>query len=583
METTIDAAYFRRLFLPTPLVFIAALIFTTPLLFPMDARADDDVLVLPTGPTRHAQILGLTEANSQPVSVDLGQYQLLNAAIGAAPIRDLKILPGGQSLLSDVDGRGVLIADSLGQAEFSLDAPGARLRITSASVSAYAAPGEVARLLITDSNRSQAFVIDPRDPDERISWVRGFSLPGARADFVDAIALPGQRSAIAINWTTLGVSAIDIYKTQSGNPQSEIRRLAGAVHPNQPEDMEIIPEIEHLRAIMGLANGNLLVTTQYALFEMDLEGKIKWKITLGQDAVDLNGDALNLRGEFSDSTILPSGRIAVSTLQPGVWTSPHINHRVYWLSPSALENSEIEVIARSEALGFAPFRIEARDGHGASGSFGFRPGLGSENSGPLGDLKLSSELRLDQADYVDREIIRASADVQNTGASTVSLSSVIVLANSGACGAQTETSIPLVEVVAVEIPAGETFSVRSHRAVDAAFTPGRWCARMHAQNGLGERVELGTAVGFDIREPAGDSGSTVDIEDLDFWPGSPDGDDPDTDPPPADFPTLDDAAGCGCASSQGAAKPNSLPAGAFAFLMVGALGWMRRRMASRRS
>src|SRR5690554_4269061 len=357
MERTIDAANFQGRFLRRPLELIATVVLASPLMFATELRADDTVLVLPTGPTTSAQIFGLNEANGEPASVDFGHYLLLDSTIGEAPIRDFKVLPDGRNLLSDVAARGVVITDELGASEFSLDAPGARLRITSASVSAYAAPGEVARLLITDSNRSQAFVLDPRNPGGRLNWTRGFALPGSRASFVDAIALPGQKAAFGIHWATLGVSAIDVFTTSSGSPQTVLRRLASATHPNQPEEFVIIPELDQLRAFMGLANGNLLVTTQYSLFEMDLEGEIKWKITLGQGAVDANGAAMNLRGEFTDATLLPSGRIALITAQPGVWTAPHVNHRVYWLSPSALANSEIEVIARSPALEFAPYRI----------------------------------------------------------------------------------------------------------------------------------------------------------------------------------------------------------------------------------
>src|SRR5690554_1156699 len=338
MEKTIDAANFQRQFSPPRLRIIAlilcagALLFPT-LRFPAQAQADDALLGLPTGPTRDAQVLGLVEANGVTSPVDLGEHRLLESAIGAAPMRDLKILPDGRNLISDVDGRGVLITDALGQAQFSLDAPGARLLISSASVSAYAAPGEIARLLITDSNRSQAFVMDPRNPGAPLSWIRGFALPGARADFVDAIALPGQRSALAINWSSLGVSGIDIYQTRSGSPMTPIRRIAGATHPNQPEETVLLAKVAQLRDIMGLPNRNLLVTTQTTLFEMDLEDDIKWKITLGQAGA-------NMQGEFAAATLLPSGRIALATVQPGVWTAPHVNHRVYWLSPSALERSK---------------------------------------------------------------------------------------------------------------------------------------------------------------------------------------------------------------------------------------------------
>lgn len=591
MERTIDAAYFRRLSGPFPLVFVAAVALYFSLAMPTSARADegDALLVLPTGPARNAQVLGLSDASGETQVVDLGEHRLLDAAIGAAPIRDLKILPDGRNLLTDVGGRGVLISNADGQAEFSLSGPGERLRISSASVSAYAAPGEVARLLITDSNRSQAFVIDPRNPDARLAWIQGFSLPGSRADFVEAIALPEQRAAVAVNWTTLGISAIDIYETQSGAPNTRLRRLAGATQPNQPSDSEIVPDIKNLRDVMGLPNGNLLVTTQFTLFEMSLEGVINWKVTLGQGASGLGGASDNqstdaagdaatttLSGEFSSATLLPSGRIALATLQPGVWTAPHINHRVYWLSASALENSEIQVVARSEALDFAPAHIESRTGNGASGSFGFRPGLDVGDSGPLSDLEATRELSLSQPNYTIGELIRGFADLENTGSDPVALSRLTVLINAGACGAQTDTSIALYEGVALEIAPQETFLVRGNREVDAAFSPGRWCARLHAQNSLGDRVELGAPVGFDILEPGADSGSTIDIEDLEFWGAADAGNSPqDTSGPEVPQPDVNE--GCGCASTPAGTSPTRLPGGAIALFVLGAMSWMRRQ------
>lgn len=541
------------------------------LFMPAWAQADDTLLVLPTGPTRDAQILGLVEADGQPSPVVLGQHRLLENAIGAAPIRDLKILPDGQNLVSDVDGRGVLITDALGQAQFSLDAPGARLLISSASVSAYAAPGEVARLLITDSNRSQAFVMDPRNPGAPLSWIRGFALPGARAEFVDAIALPGQRSALAINWASLGVSAIDIYETRSGSPMTPIRRIAGATHPNQPEETVLIPQVAQLRDIMGLPNRNLLITTRTMLFEMDLQGDIKWQITLGQGGA-------NMQGEFAAATLLPSGRIALATVQPGVWTAPHVNHRVYWLSPSALERSEVEVIAQSQPLTFAPRGLEARAGHGASGSFGFMPGLQADQSGPLSDLSLSRQLRLNKDDFVPGEMIHISADLENTGTEPVILSNINIMMSLGACGAQTELSLTLVDAVTVEILAGESFAVRGNRAVDDTVVPGRWCARLHVQDGRGERAELGAPVEFEVLEGSGDSGSTIDTEDLEFWPGPDDLEDPDDDPgerPPTGRPGGDDE-GCGCASP-GGGRPGHLPGGLLALGALAAVRWRRRR------
>jgi hypothetical protein len=470
------------------------------------AVADDSLVVLPTGGVTDGFVYDLDTTDSEAGAQvrDLGRRQLVDSQLGPVAVRDLKILPNNANLLSDVDGRGVAITGPDAAFRYTFAPAGDRPRVTSASVTAYAAPGEPARVLVTDSNRSLAFVVDPTE--ETMVWQKSFALSGARATFANAIALPQDRAAFGVNWASLGVSAIDIYQTRSGEPTDFVQRLASADDVQFPAGTVVVPEIDGLRDVMGLPSGNLLVTTRYALTEVTPGGDVLWTIDVGQTT--------ELRGEFASATLLSSGRIALATYEPGVWTNPHTNHRVHWLSASALENSEVDIVASSSALSFAPARLEVAAGHGGSGTFGFRPGLDTTGTGDLEDLVLSSELALDAQVYRRGERIWGAASIRNDGADTVDVSRASIVVSDGACGATSSVAKTLDDLAALEIDPGETVDLQGQRQIDQSFPNGRWCAQVKARDASGASVNLGAPVTFDISEGGTDTGSTVEIRDL---------------------------------------------------------------------
>src|SRR5690554_2565194 len=101
---------------------------------------------------------------------------------------------------------------------------------------------------------------------------------------------------------------------------------------------------------------------------------------------------------------------------------------------------------------------------------------------------------------------------------------------------------------------------------------------MHVQDGLGERLEMGTPLEFDILEGSADSGSTIDIEDLDFWAGPDDNENPNNNP--GDGPSTKlpggDKDGCRCTSSA-SGRPGHLPGDTLTLAAINTLGWRRRR------
>jgi hypothetical protein len=524
------------------------------------AMADDALVVLPTGGVTDGFVLDLDTASAGAADgaqvIDLGRRPLVDSQLGPIAIRDLKILPDDSNLMSDVDGRAVAITDADATFSYAFAPPGDRPRVTSASVTAYAAPGEPARILVTDSNRSMAFVVDP--VEETMVWQKSFALPGARATFAQAIALPEKRAAFGVKWASLGLSAIEIYQTHSGQPTDLIARLASADDRQFPPETVVVPEIAELRDLMGLPNGNLLVTTRYAITEMTTQGDVIWTVDIGQTT--------ELRGEFASARLLASGRIAVATYQPGVWTNPHTNHRIHWLSASALEQSEIDIFATSNALSFAPARIESAAGHGGSGTFGYRPGLDTTGAGELSDLELSSELTLSANNLRRGASLWGSASIRNGGADTVNISRAAIELSSGACGSTSglgDTKI-LADLAVLELEAAETADLQGQRMLDANFPLGQWCAQVRARDASGGSVELGDPLGFDLLEAGAETGSTVIVRDLGHWTADAD----DVGLGDASMPAADDGPEPGCACS---APGRSISASWLMLLLVGLL------------
>ncbi len=520
------------------------------------AFAADPVVVVPTGAATHAPIFDL-DTSADPAQVrEQGQRRLVTSSIESVAFRDLKILPDGSNLLADVGARGVAITDSDGALTYTLASAGDRPRITSASVLAYAAPGEPTRILLTDSNRSQVMVVEPGADTPH--WTTSLSLPSARAEFAQAIALGGNRAAVAVNWPVLQMSGIVLYEVQAGQPQREIRRLVSFDHGPAESELVVVPELEGIRDIMGLPNGNLLVTTRYSLLELGAEGSVIWEVDIG--------DSDALRGEFASARLVESGDVAVATFEPGVWTNPHTNHRVHWLSRSDLEGGALEPLATSPALSFAPMRVEPADGHGGSGTFGYRPGLDA-GGGALDSLAMIRDLELNNDAFRLDQTIRASASIENTGADELWLTRLAIVLVPGACGTDGGLPITLFEANAVELGPGETYEIFGQRRVDEAFTLGRWCASLRAETAAGESARLGPPVEFEILNPAAPSESIIEVDDLDF--STADSTDPDPDPD-SDAESGPGDEGCGCTS-----MPAGPPAGLLLFMAGGLL--LRRR------
>lgn len=492
--------------IPRSLLALVALAFA--LLGPTAASAQDGVLITYHGGTSGADAFNLVEQEGEVTVSEQGQRQLIGDDLGLQVINDHKVLPDGSNLLAGIGGRGVVMTDASAQTEFVFAPADTYPRSSSASVMVYAAPGDPGRILFTDSNTSRLLLIEPEDRD--IVWQTGVQLPGSTSLFADAIAMPGNRVVSAVEFTSLGVSGLDVFEFRPGPTATLMRRLTNREHANGPSTQIEVPGMHPVRDVLGLPSGNILVATDERLYELDLGGRIQWETQITGRA-DIQGDMWSI-------ALMPSGRVAVATLEAGEWTRPHPNHRVHWLDRGALESGEVEVVASTPSLRRAPSGIETRGGHGGSGTFGYRPGLDAQTSGELADLGIARPLEFSQEEFAPRDTVSGSILVRNDGDDTVFVSQIEVVAVPGECGASDGTApTSLFDGRFVELQPGDLFDLRGGIEAEDQLALGRWCAQTLATDSDGTTVELGQPAYFEIVEPSADGGGSVVVRDVGFW------------------------------------------------------------------
>lgn len=527
-------------------------------LWPSAADADDAVAILPHGGVTEAPVYELEDGD--PPTVERASPQaLLDDSIGASVVRDLKLLPDTGNLLSDVNGRGVVLSDADGVPRHVFDEGGEAGRVDAASVLAYASASQPAHVLIGDTEGARAAVVDPRDGET--AWETSFALSGGVPEFKEVIALPGERAAIAASWPAMGLSAIDLFTVEAGRPRDRLRRLASAEGDASSDDIEpiVVEQLDGLRDVVGLADGNLLVTTRSRILELTQNGGVVWSVEIG--------DADRMHGEFAAAVPLDSDRVAVATFEPGRWVDMHTNHRVHWLSRADLEVERLEPIASTPALDFAPATIDRANGHGASGTVGYEPGL-EPNEGDLGALELRDDLTLNADRLKQGDTLWARANLRYTGQEALRVRRAVIRAHPGACDEafNDEDGRALVEENGLVFEEGQTYDLLGERAVDEeAFSAGRWCATVWAETNDGGRERLSGAAEFEIVEPSGEG--SVDRRDLDYRRP---GEEPGSQDSPSPF-----GDGCGCASTDASA-----PAEVLIFCALVGAWRLRRRYSS---
>lgn len=522
------------------------------------AQSSDAVAILPTAGTDRAVVYRLTGSGDKLSAERDGSRTLLEEELAPASFTDFKVLESGANLLADGVDRGVLTTDDTGAVDFQLAGEGERPGIASASVAGYDAEDRADRLLFADEEQRTVEMYDQQF--EEVVWANTIEEPAGSIEMVSVVALPGGRVAVGINWPSLQVTGIDVYDLTAEEPTTPQIRFANREHPGAPDALVTDSELSDLRDLFGLGDKRLLAVTSEALFVVSLSDEtVERRLTLNDHA--------DFAGAFQSARKLPSGRIAVATVQPGVWTSSHPNHRVYWL------DSDLSTVeARTPALNAGPWRVEPAEGHGGSGTAGFAPDLSFLPTSAADDLELSGAPTVTPNPTQLQTATTTSADLRNPTGRPLFLASAAIRANPDGCEASNGWRT-LVERVRVALPADSDRTVSGSFQLPDDVPLGSWCARVRIEDREANRRWLDPTVSFEVRSTGGDAsggtGRRVEPVDLGLRYAG------DAGPSGGDSPRIERAdgrGGCGCGSSRGTAP---LPGGAVVLAWLLAAGLIR--------
>jgi hypothetical protein len=459
------------------------------------AQSDDAVIVLGAGGVDSVDVFDVAQEPTRVVR--LGSRRILPEEIGPARVSDIAILPDGSHLLGDVDGRGAVVTTpSADGFRWVLDEQQRFADVDSVAVGSYFAPGEPSLVLIGDSASSNVTIRSAGQ--ETVAWFESVRLTTSRGDVLQVIAMPDNIIAFAVHWPVIGVWGIELRDV--ADVMDNGTTLLSADHAEAPGAATIVGELDGMVDLMGLPDGNLLVTTRHVVVILSPEGEVVDSFPTGEFGA--------VQGELSSARLLASGHIALSTFQPGEWVRPHTNHRVHWLDPETRT-----IIATSEALPRAPLRLDSLAGHGGTGTFGFDGGLGEIQQG---DPTAVSLVRLDVSPAEVRvgERLTTRATIQNDGEFPVGLSNVVVRGSVGECGGDLQRDFEFAAAQSVALGSGQAFTVIGEEPIDSRIALGTWCAFVEGQDQTGTWYPYGDPTEFEVVERSGDSDSTIDVTPL---------------------------------------------------------------------
>ena len=529
------------------------------------AQSDEAAAILPVAGTDSATIYSLRASGDKRSVERTGQRRLVAPDLAPSSFTDLKFLAGGLQLLTDFDDRGFATTDPDGTLGFAFGPPGGRPGVASASVAGYDSTDRPIRLLVAENSRQRIAIYDTR-VDEFI-WSRQLTEPPVPAELVQAIALPGHRVAVGMHWPSEQASAVDIFDL-SADPESDEARTRYATKDLPGGPLEVVPETDftQLRDIFGLDAETLLLTTRTKLLILSLKEE---EIT-AEFALD---DQPDLAGEFVSARRLPSGKIAAATAEPGLWTRPHANHRLFWLDAGLTE-----VLGQTPPLDQAPWRVEPARGHGGSGTDGFSPDLSFVPTGGLDFMRVGGVIEIRPDPVRSGSTSTISAQIANTSGLPIFLARTTIRARRGRCG-ETDggEGRRLVEQTNLMVQSGGSLEVGGPFQVEPDTPAGAWCADVVFEGEDGSTATGDQKRNFQVLGPdsdaGGGTGNRVDPIDLDLRGG---------DAGPLDtedgFPgQTDPGGGGGCGCRTGSAPPAST----LGWLATGLLLLAGRRYSSR--
>ncbi len=524
------------------------------------AGSEDAVAVLPAAGTDRAVVYSLAGAGDDLQAERTGQRRLVAGDLAPSAFSAMRILPAGGQLLTDFDDRGVATTDETGALDFALGGPGEHPGIPGAAVVGFEPDGRPVQFLYGDDDQRRLVIHDRRADTDL--WSTQILTPNAPAEIAQVAALPGHRIAAAIEWPSRQLSAVDIYDLSADRLDRRSLRLANTSHDAAPDPTVELSPLDGLRDIFGLGDERLLVTTRTDLLVISLDDReITRRLSLD--------DREQLAGEFVSARRLPSGRIAAATIEPGLWTEAHPNHRLLWF------DAELDdLLAEIAPLERAPWRLDAAGGHGASGTRGLEPDLEFVPAGSLEDIRVASGVDV-QPDPVRAGTTAHSSVHLSVGSEWPTyLDRVAVTASPDGCEHDAERK-RLAERVEIAVSPTDDLAVEGTFRLDAEAPAGEWCTRVDLQAPREGSRSLSSTTSFEVVSPEADvrpgTGNTVEPVDLDLQTSDagPRGDA--AGGPPGG---LDDTGGCGCRAT-GPALPGGVGPAWMLWLLAG-LGLRRR-------
>ena len=283
---------------------------------PALAQSDDEVLLL-----LHGGIQGPVRLDLDPDDASVFERGQLTLVDTPDLINDIVSLPDGAILLAGPSTTRVSLSppsredlDTLytSTSTFSL--------LATATGAAFGSGGRLARVFIGDARLSTIQLLDLTT--EQVVWATSLGIPGSGADLVRLVTLPDSRLAVATNWPSVGVQGVDVLPTPGATDPSRLR-FANTEHEGQPTDTTVLSDLGTARDLAALDADTLLVTTRSSLIALSVSSRsVLWRVDVGDGSI-----GAPLTGELASARPLASGRIAVATFEPGVWTQPHPSHR----------------------------------------------------------------------------------------------------------------------------------------------------------------------------------------------------------------------------------------------------------------
>lgn len=513
------------------------------------------VWVLPTGGTRalwsyqvqaSPESAQITRRADIPVRLQDGSLASYTAALK---------MPGGHLLLGDGAGRGAVRFDGRGDEVEALSAPGQWISSPGLAVVSLLDENTPGELLMGDNSVGRAHVYDT--VERRYIWSTTLGLSNASARVAATSVLPGERFALAVNWPAAELAGLLIFDRDNRNEPA--LALLSADHPDWP-DARVVPELSTLRDMMALPSGELVVATSSALLRLSDDGEVMWLAPLAEAGVG---------GEFLAVSWLSERFAIASTHQPGLWTSPHPNHRLLIYDTQG----DSSPLTRSTPLDGAPLAIELAAGHGATRTFGFDAARGEATLSDLSTLVVYEDLMLADDAVAPGAPLGLSLGVRNEAEGATFVRSFELLAAPGSCDAtQAWSAARWQQEVRLWMYLEPTLQPQqelrlSGEANTAPLFIGPWCAQVVAEDRRGEGRLMGSAAPFSIT--AGEGADTVEVESLGrFEPGQ-----TDADPDPEEPSLTPDADAGGC--STGGRAPTHL--GWLAMAALAFVSWRGRR------